>query len=407
MRATSASAAGLAFVLLALSGATAATPASSPVALRPLTAWIREACGGLPRSIRDYCPTVVPAGPRGLTLSLLRATRRYPVNLLQLEAGGEYFGNQRRNRPPRYVALFLASGNLGRALPELFPPPGVRPAPVRDGLANVARTTGLAFGRRRWGGIEGQLSLAPSHGRIPLVYFNYLLFRWRDRTGDHVLGLHKWEPFHETVRTLHALVDRLGPAAAVALVSPAAPTIRGGVATAPSPRWLLTACRSLRTRRICPSRIPAANPRFIDLYYEPQWGSRKGSAGANLIGVSWGAPHDNQPTRDRPPRFLHLDLTAGAVRVRWHFDQPVARVRNGLMRGRGGEATPGPLPLGRRQWNGRRGVLVLGDCFGNHLCFRWRERGVAYQIDLHGWEPFTQTVAALRGIVFSLPPRAR
>ena len=76
------------------------------------------------------------------------------------------------------------------------------------------------------------------------------------------------------------------------------------------------------------------------------------------------------------------------------------------MRGRGYEAAPPPLGFGRRDWNGRHGVLVLGDCFANHLCFRWRERGVGYQIDLHGWEPFTQTVASLRAIVASLPSAA-
>jgi hypothetical protein len=367
-----------------------------------MPAWIRQACGGVSESVRAFCPTVVPAGPRGLTLSLVRATRRYPLNLLQLEAGGEYFGDERRNRPPRYAGLFLASGNLDRTLPELFPPPGARPAAVRDGLANVARTRGLPFGRRRWAGLDGELSLAPSQGRIPLVYFNYLLFRWHDRTGDHVLVLQKWEPFHETVRTLHALVDRLAPAEAVALASPASPTATGAVAMTPTPPWLLTACRSLRTRPICPSRIPAANPRLIDVYYEPRWRS-----GQDLIGVSWGAPYENRPTRDAPPRFLHLELVAGAVPVDRSFEHPLAHVRDGLMRGRGYEGAPAPLPLGQRDWNGRRGVLVLGDCFGNHVCFRWHQRGATYQIDLHGWEPFTQTVAALRGMVLSLSAPSR
>jgi hypothetical protein len=39
----------------------------------------------------------------------------------------------------------------------------------------------------------------------------------------------------------------------------------------------------------------------------------------------------------------------------------------------------------------------------NHLCFRWSEHGSSYQIDIHGWEPFTQTVLALHTIVSSLP----
>jgi hypothetical protein len=60
-----------------------------------------------------------------------------------------------------------------------------------------------------------------------------------------------------------------------------------------------------------------------------------------------------------------------------------------------------PVPLGRRTWGGHRGPLVLGDCCGNHLCFRWRAAAAAYQIDLHGWEPFPETVSVLRRIVSS------
>jgi hypothetical protein len=60
-----------------------------------------------------------------------------------------------------------------------------------------------------------------------------------------------------------------------------------------------------------------------------------------------------------------------------------------------------PVPLGRRTWGGHHGLLVLGDCFGNHLCFRWRAAAAAYHIDLHGWEPFPETVSAPRRIVSS------
>jgi hypothetical protein len=67
-----------------------------------------------------------------------------------------------------------------------------------------------------------------------------------------------------------------------------------------------------------------------------------------------------------------------------------------------GEAAGAPIPLGHPRWGGRQGVLVLGDCFSNHLCFRLSQRGT-YQIDIHGWEPFTQTVLALHKIVSSLP----
>jgi hypothetical protein len=71
-----------------------------------------------------------------------------------------------------------------------------------------------------------------------------------------------------------------------------------------------------------------------------------------------------------------------------------------MMRGRT-YAGAGPVPLGHRTWGGHRGLLVLGDCYGNHVCFSWRAAGARYQIDLHGWEPFPNAVAALRRIVSS------
>src|SRR5919198_6771109 len=69
----------------------------SPVPLRATLAWIRAACGGF-RDLRHFCPVAAPAGSQsGVTLSMAVGTPRYPLNLLQVEQGGEYFGSQRRN----------------------------------------------------------------------------------------------------------------------------------------------------------------------------------------------------------------------------------------------------------------------------------------------------------------------
>src|SRR5262249_27850267 len=113
-------------VLIAGCGTSSAEPTSAPVPLRATPPWVRDACGGLPAPLRSSCPSALPAGPSAMTLTIIRATHRYPVNLLQVEAGGEYFGNQRRNRPPRYVGVVVASGQVRRALPELFPAAGAR-----------------------------------------------------------------------------------------------------------------------------------------------------------------------------------------------------------------------------------------------------------------------------------------
>jgi hypothetical protein len=316
-------------------------------------------------------------------MSLVLASRRDPFSLMELESGNESVGDQHRNRPPHHVGILLAAGHLERALSGLLPRPDARPARVRAGLANAPRKNPLSLGRRRWAGLRGELSLAPSQGPIPLSYFRFLFFRWDDASGAHVIGIHDWEPFGESVRTLHALVERLAPAAASPLAYRARARARGGVAMARTPAWLLGACRGLRTRPICPRQIPAAEPTSIDVFYEPD--AEVGpspTARADWLSAEWGVAYGNEPTRNRPPRFVHLDFKAGAVGLARRFRHPSIRARDGLMRDpSNGEAGAGPIPLGRPRWAGRRGVLVLGDCFGNHLCFRWRERGVGYQID--------------------------
>jgi hypothetical protein len=348
--------------------------------------------------MRQFCPAVIPAGGNGrLTMSVVFASRRDPFNILDLEAGSESIGDQRRNRPPRLLGVLLVSGNLRRALPGLLPRPGAVPGRIHQGLANAARTEPLSLGRRRWAGLEGELGLAPSHGRYPLAYFRYLFFRWHDSNGLHAFGLRAWVPFTESVRTLHRLVDRLAPEPSRRFASPASAAPPTGVAMAGTPVWLLAACRALRTRPICPAQIPAAHARSVDVFFEP---NIPGPAGRqDWLSAEWGVPRGD--TADNmPPRFVHLDFRAGAVPPHKRFKHPLVSARDGLFRTR----SAGPIPLGDARWAGRSGMLVLGDCFGNHLCFRWGgQQGVGYQIDLHGWEPFTQTVATLRAVVASLP----
>jgi len=327
-------------------------------------------------------------------------TARYRLNLLQVESGGEYFGNQRRNRPPRFVGWFLMSGKLEHVLPAIFPPLGGPGTPPRNGQAESPRRHALPLGTVRWGGIQGQLVLAPSDGPGALVYFHYLVFRWRNATGEVAIGLHAWEPFRETVETLHAMVDRLHGVPSTPIARAPNPDSHPAALT-PPPDWLTLACRSLRTRPICPTRIPAGPTSYITLLYEPRWRSSHGRAD-DLLSVEWGAPRSD-PARNRPPAFAHLELAAGGISLAGHVDAGPMAARNGMMAGRESEAAAPTIKLASPDWPGHSGSLVLGDCFGNHLCYRWRTAGETFQVDLHGWEPFTQTVATLREIVQSIP----
>jgi len=370
----------------------------SPVPLRATSSWIRAACGGF-ADLRHFCPRAAPAGRgSGVTLSMAIGTRRYPLNLLQVEQGGEYFGNQRHNRPPRFVGWFLMSGQLERLLPAIYPDLRGPGTPPRNGQAETSRRHALLLGQMTWGGIRGQLVLAPSNGTGALVYFHYLIFRWRSNGHEVAIGLHAWEPFRETAQTLHAMVDRLH---AVPSTPIAGAPIRHPhpVPLTRPPDWLSLACQSLRTREICPTRIPAGPTSYISLLYEPGWRSSHNRRD-DLLSVEWGAPRLD-PARNRPPAFTHLELVAGGISLAGHIDAGPSTPRNGMMSGRESEAAAPTIELTSPGWRGH-GSLVLGDCFGNHLCYRWRHSGEYLQVDLHGWEPFTQTVATLHEIVRSI-----
>jgi len=374
--------------------------ASSPVPLQATPAWIRSACGGF-AELRGFCPAVMPRGGNGVALSMAVATPRYPLDLIQVESGGEYFGDQRRNRPPRFVGWFLMRGRLSRLLPAIFPPLGEGPGkPPQNGQADAPRRHALFLGRMRWGGISGQLLLAPSGGSAALVYFHYLVFRWREAGRETAIGLHAWEPFRETVQTLHAMVDRLQSVPPSPIAMPQAPDSYPVAMTSP-PEWLMLACRSLQTRAICPTRIPAGPTNYISVLFEPRWRSSHGRSD-DLLSVEWGAPRPD-PARNRPPAFAHLELSAGDLELAGHVDAGPVAARDGMMAGREGEAASPVVRLESSNWRGRDGRLVLGDCFGNHLCYRWREGHSILQVDIHGWEPFTETVATLQQVVQSIP----
>jgi hypothetical protein len=379
---------------------TDSTATRSPVALRATPSWIRSACGGF-AELRHFCPAAAPAGASdSVTLSMAVGTPRYPLSLLQVESGGEYFGDQRRNRPPRFVGWFLMSGRLGRVLPAIFPPVEGPGTPPQNGQADAPRRHPLFLGRVRWGSVSGQLLLTPSGGNASLVYFRYLVFRWQETGSEVAIGLHAWEPFRETVQTLHAMVDRLLSVPTSPIAMPQDPDSHP-VAMTPPPEWFTRACRSLHTRLICPARIPAGPTNYVSVLVEPRWRSSHGQSD-DLLSVEWGAPHPD-PARNRPPAFAHLELSAGDLGLDGHVDAGPVAARDGMMAGREGEAAAPVVMLESSNWRGHGGRLVLGDCFGNHLCYRWRQGAAILQVDLHGWEPFTESVATLRQVVQSIP----
>jgi hypothetical protein len=272
---------------------------------------------------------------------------------------------------------------------------------LRNGIADGFRRRPLSLGPRTWSGIHGQLSLTPSTYAAQGELTDLVVFRWHDSGGDHGVGLNVWEPITQAVATLRAIVSTLAPQPPTE--EQRASAIVDGIALTTTPPWLVELCRTRPLRVACPRRVPAAGPQgaYVDVVPTPP--SERPKLTSLLVSVSWGGEYP-QPRRNRPPQFVHLELTGGRVRTSKRYAPaiPIGRLR--VPRG---YVPTRPVLLGSRAWTANPGVLVFGDCFGNHLCYRWRESGRGYQIDLHAWDPVRETVDVLRAIVLSTPAARR
>jgi hypothetical protein len=353
--------------------------------------------------LRRFCPGMVPlTRQRGWTMIFNAPSRRFPLALLELQSGVVWGGFQERvHRPPILGNTVVLGGQFLRLDAGAFPKPGARSVVVRNGMANGLRRRPVALGPRSWSGIRGELSLTPSIYAAQGELADLVVFRWRDATGDHAVGLNVWEPLAESVATLRAIVLTLAPQPGGQ--KPRTVTAVAGVPMTTTPVWLRDLCRTGPLKEACPSRIPAAGSAgaYVDVVPTPP--SERPKLRSLLVSVSWGGEYPN-PRRNRPPRFVHLELTAGRIASADHFAAPVPISR--LRVPRSYTATR-PISLGTRDWTANPGKLVFGDCYGNHLCYRWRENNRGYQIDLHAWDPVAQTVRVLRAIVLSTPARHR
>jgi len=179
----------------------------------------------LPRSYRPIAMMRMPYGPRSKCRSsrLLRPAcpRRIPripgwntypsygnpvTGTFGIERGGEFPGKPELSRPPAMLHLELSADRHGQVL--AFPWPSGPSVHARDGLVRMKREHPLLLGPVTWAGRHGSLALAPSYPRGG-SQGNHLIFRWREGGATYFLGLHSWEPFTETVATLHRIVASL------------------------------------------------------------------------------------------------------------------------------------------------------------------------------------------------------
>jgi hypothetical protein len=165
-----------------------------------------------------------------------------------------------------------------------------------------------------------------------------------------------------------------------------------------TPTWMGDLCtESVLTRPACPSLVPRGQVDSGDVAIVPT--PAYGVPTSTQISIEWfgDAAGRHNP---HPPQFGHFEITEGHLLTAKHdaTPRPLTTIPIPL-----GYAATLPIPLGHPHWTPNPGLLIFGDCFGNHLCYRWHQAGHQYQIDLHAWYPLTHTADVLRAIVRSTP----
>jgi hypothetical protein len=155
------------------------------------------------RLLRPACPTRVPRVRASYLTHLARDLGGpHPLDVFNLERGGEHPQRPQRNRPPRMAHLLLIAGDVERAAAFDYPNDPTR---LRDGLMLRPRTKAIDFGTVGWAGRRGRLYLAPPHLHGGMLG-NHLVFRWQAGATEYAVTLHAWEPLREAAATLRAVV---------------------------------------------------------------------------------------------------------------------------------------------------------------------------------------------------------
>ena len=103
------------------------------------------------------------------------------------------------------------------------------------------------------------------------------------------------------------------------------------------------------------------------------------------IQFAYSAPYENDPSKNRPERFLHFAVVNGRYPYADH---------------------QGWRSLGARVIGGKAGHLWRGpsiaDYHEDHFIFRWTQSHAAYEASLHTWDDPKETLALLDALVGSL-----
>jgi hypothetical protein len=178
------------------------------------------------------------------------------------------------------------------------------------------------------------------------------------------------------------------------------PPISQSVELIPLPQSYLAKCeRFPELEPVCPRSIPPIG--------SDQSRAQSFRSGKHVVFFAeWSAHYPGITDKNAPPRFLHLNVHGGDLASAFPFEWPSTP-----------SELPNPPPKKRADalllddvtWFGKAGSLVLaprypsGGIDGDHLIFRWGGTEEAWAISLHAWLPLSETRAALKAVVGSIP----
>jgi hypothetical protein len=350
-------------------------PAAKVVSLVRVPVWASLACGSLPAA-RTACPQVWPVASGTYdVLALTTPTPGLPVTEFSL---------QQSSGTASQVTVVV--GGAGAVASRLADRDADR-VPLRTAKDAGNRRRAESFGTYDWGGHRGALMLTRSVAGIGVG--NLLTFTWAGDGRTFAVGIGAWDPLPTAAATLRAIVRHGLGAPGRTATSVYAPVARVPMVAAPN--WLTLLCRTELGPAPCPAAIPRPSASLAVVQV-----SSAGGAGGREIDAAFGGESGN-PRRDRPPFLVHLTFSnqrAPGVR-----ETPAAAPIDLLHDGYPSH----PVYLGAPVWGGHQGTLSLGAglCFGNHLCYRWREAARTYTVSMHAGSPLSQSVAVFRAVVSS------
>ena len=356
-----------------------------------LPGWLVEMCASFERGSPPCARTMPVVHSDEYIVERETATPRYRVSYLTIGQGPQSGGTP---RPPAYAELVFARGDA-RTMASLgfVPARGSGVDRFREDLISTSRAHALNFGAVNWSGHRGDLILTSPSG----LFRDILALV--SQAGDDVtaVGLLAWDPLGEALRSLQSTVASEFDPGRASPPSRAGPS--EGIGFERTPRWLEDVCVARIGLPGCPAVVPTPSASLTVLQLTPTVdaiGSERASTAQ--IDIAWGGESGSSRV-DKPPRLVHLVLSDGDLPP---STDPASPNAPGITLGAGYPRSP--IMLGHPSWTAGRTALSLGNCFENHVCYRWRlGDGRNRLISTHAWYPLSQTTAVLHRLVASVP----